>query len=222
MMAGLTLWNERTRVNVDMQPGEGEERVKSFSTAPKAARCAACNQALGASCRQDREGNWHCRRCAGQLATMSQFHGTPAATTASDVPPELMPDPPDFLQQGVSVTTVESPAPASLRDELLFCEACEGRFTAERLRDHDGQVLCLDCIKQRSNPRQMTMHRRSSAEIPERVQKVIATNPLILLAIVAAYLAILFPPLVLVVVWVARRLLTALGVACPATIKIPQ
>lgn len=102
------------------------------------------------------------------------------------------------------------------RDELLFCEDCQGYFTVQHLRDHNGHVLCLDCIKKRSQPVQPT-HRqgRTPATVPEHVKEIIATNPLILLAYFAgimAYIPFLLP-LVLVVVWIARRLLNALGVA---------
>lgn len=30
--------------------------------------------------------------------------------------------------------------------DLLFCEACENRFSVEHLRDHAGRVLCIDCL----------------------------------------------------------------------------
>ena len=93
-----------------------------------------------------------------------------------------------------------SAAPDAADDELPFCEACEGRFTPGNLRDHKGQILCVDCIEELSQNRRVIPYRSAGKEVPEHVRKIIATNPLILLAFAAGAVSCVVPPLVLVVI----------------------
>lgn len=104
---------------------------------------------------------------------------------------------------GVATATAPEPEqqPSTGDDDLLFCEACNGHFAYDQVRDVNGRVICRDCSK--------AIDRRTAlakGELPDDVRAIIAVNPWILVAYVTGFCLVGVP----VQIWVMVRLLKAM------------